>query len=1379
MTLPNVGNQESPDGALVSLSLGADYHGTAALTYSEIGLPPGLSIVATSGLVTGTISATADVSAPYAVNVTASDGTHTAAEAFTWYVDPVVSLNLLNPQANAAGDSVSVQVSASDALNKGLTYSASGLPAGLSIIASTGLLTGTIATTAASAAPYSVTLTAADGTFNSIQTLGWLVSGVSLATIADQENPDGAVISLSTTASYHGSGTVTYSATGLPTGLSIIASTGLLTGTVAATADVAGPYFVSVTASVGTYSSGQGFTWYVDPVVALYGPGDQYNAKGDTVSVQVSGSDSWQKSLTYSATGLPGGLTVGSSTGLITGTITATAALLPSAVTLTAGDGTYSATQVMNWAVAGLTLTWLEDQENFDGDSVTVSLSESYHGSGTVTFSATGLPSGLSMTASNGIISGTVGATADVSSPYEVSVTATDGTVTARQIFDWYIDPVVALNAVSNQSNAAGDSVSVAVVGNDVWNNALTYSLAGQPAGLSIISSSGLLTGTIAASAASATPYVVTVSATDGTYKATETLNWTVLAISLPLVAQLVDLDGDSVSLSMAADYHGTGTLTYSQTGLPLGLTIASTSGLISGSVSATADQSVVYYATVSVTDGTASATEALSWFILPVAQMGPVLNQADATGDTVSVQLLAADVRNNALTYSLSGQPAGASVGSASGLITGTLPASAAAATPYLVTAFATDGTFTATQEFYWTVGNIGLPAPGDQENMDGDVVSLSLAALYHGADTVTYSETGLPTGLSIGSATGLISGTVGTTADLNGPYTVGVTATDGTTTVSEAFTWTIDPVLSLTSVSDQVDALGDTVSLQMSANDSLYNLVSYSATGLPGGFAINAATGLITGFATAGDVTASPYSVTVKASDGIYSASESFKWTIGNIQLASPGNQQNILGDPVSLAATPYYNGTGNVTYSASGLPPGLSVDAGTGAITGTIATTASTTTPYTATLSATDGTNTATQVFTWTMQGLSLPSVGTQYSPPGEQVFLPMAATVQSGTSVTYSAVGLPTGLTIKQQTGDIYGVVQATVSSPYSVTVTGVAGTNTVATTFTWIVKPASPNGSPGEPFAGSYSLNGMQRSAGNGQTQGTGPGGSILAAKQSVDQALPLGLPCGIGPAQQPQASPTTLQSGIAPLSMAQLKSISAQIKKGSVPNADTIKQIVVTYLDTSFRSDGELNFFDPRSWFIEELFRKNGKYLDQPLENTIRKDVTAISLNSRPFQERARVEQYILQIQNPSFAIRDSAKKQFEAFYDTTSFDGQMGARLLLQKALRSAQILEDKRKLARELNGFYQKTFGLLSAGVGESFIKTQDIRVGYRLFLQMVYGFAAYPERPLGKRGLTIATNLSKITNFEDLRIEELYVNFRNYFYGNGSRDFVLRPY
>ncbi|GHE15091.1 putative Ig domain-containing protein [Streptomyces alanosinicus] len=78
----------------------------------------------------------------------------------------------------------------------------------------------------------------------------------------------------------------------------------------------------------------------------------------------------------------------------------------------------------------------------------------------------------------------------------------------------------------------------------------------------------------------------------------------------------------------------------------------------------------------------------------------------------------------------------------------------------------------------------------PGSQSTTTGGSVSLQIHATDSGGASLTYSATGLPTGLSINSSTGLISGTASTA----GTYQVTVTAKDSTgASGSTSFTWTV----------------------------------------------------------------------------------------------------------------------------------------------------------------------------------------------------------------------------------------------------------------------------------------------------------------------------------------------------------------------------------------------------------------------------------------------------------------------------------------------------------------------------------------------------------------------------------------------------------
>src|SRR5208283_3997490 len=106
----------------------------------------------------------------------------------------------------------------------------------------------------------------------------------------------------------------------------------------------------------------------------------------------------------YGATGLPAGLSIISSAALITGTLTSTLTT-PANVTLTASNGSVTNSAAFTWSVVSLNLQ-VSDQSNLDGDSVSLALNGDYHGTGSLTYSITGLPPSVSLNVSTGLING-------------------------------------------------------------------------------------------------------------------------------------------------------------------------------------------------------------------------------------------------------------------------------------------------------------------------------------------------------------------------------------------------------------------------------------------------------------------------------------------------------------------------------------------------------------------------------------------------------------------------------------------------------------------------------------------------------------------------------------------------------------------------------------------------------------------------------------------------------------------------------------------------------------------------------------------------------------------------------------------------------------
>jgi Putative Ig domain len=88
-------------------------------------------------------------------------------------------------------------------------------------------------------------------------------------------------------------------------------------------------------------------------------------------------------------------------------------------------------------------------------------------------------------------------------------------------------------------------------------------------------------------------------------------------------------------------------------------------------------------------------------------------------------------------------------------------------------------------------TGNTVTVTSPGSQTGTVGTAASLQITATDSASgQTLTYSATGLPTGLSINSSSGLISGT----PSAAGTYSVTVTAKDTTgASGSASFTWTI----------------------------------------------------------------------------------------------------------------------------------------------------------------------------------------------------------------------------------------------------------------------------------------------------------------------------------------------------------------------------------------------------------------------------------------------------------------------------------------------------------------------------------------------------------------------------------------------------------
>lgn len=259
-------------------------------------------------------------------------------------------------------------------------------------------------------------------------------------------------------------------------------------------------------------------------------------------------------------------------------------------------------------------------------------------------------------------------------------------------------------------------------------------------------------------------------------------------------------------------------------------------------------------------------------------------------------------------------------------------------------------------------------LTNPGTQSSRVGSAMSLQLQATDSRGTALTFNATGLPPGLLIGQTSGLIAGTPSTL----GTYGVVVTASNGSASASQSFTWTVvSTTPTLVNPGNQSTRLNTQASLQLQGSDPGGDAVTYSATGLPPGLQLTASTGLIRGTATS----TGTYSVRATASNGSASTSQSFTWAVTTTapSLSNPGNQNGTVGVAQSLQLQAADTSGAPLSFSATGLPPGLLVTSSTGLVAG-IPTTAGT---YTVSAIVSNGSLSASQAFTWTISGALPPT------------------------------------------------------------------------------------------------------------------------------------------------------------------------------------------------------------------------------------------------------------------------------------------------------------------------------------------------------------------------------------------------------------------
>ncbi len=1016
-----------------------------------------------------------------------------------------------------------------------VVYTATGVPAGMKLDVTTGIVSGT----PTGAATSTVVVTAKDAasrtaTFTyKIINKGVLALTLSKPTLGVNIGENYASLNAPTATNVGGVGT--YTATGLPDGLSLDASTGALSGSPSSSIpnNTQFPIVVKITDDFdGEWREVNYALTVALPILPADGLRTSYNLRrGVPFVAEVPAFTNAVGDVKYSfrfIAGVPtdwpvraiAGLAIDENTGVVSGT--------PELVGFSTGGTGWMNPSAANWAKSMVRISVVDEtgrsgffdyemglysplSMTLDNPMVGIDFDKAYtglnkpttrYGAGTVSYTATGLPNGLSVNQSTGGIEGKVpSGSYQTGDTFDVVVTGTDSYDGDTADVSYTLTIAEPIEVMAGQTTAyavrVGDTLTVDLPKFGNAFGAVTYTQTGKPGWMSFSSTDGASSGT-ATGPANGT---VTVTLTDS-IKRTATFAYTITsrgALGLAVAPTVDGLDfGKSYSnVNRPTASNVAGNASYEDVGgviASTGLTFNSANGGLSGTISNGLSHGYKFQAVVRLRDSfddlraqlvdkgnvatpagdttpfyrdvtyPLTATEAI------VALPGQTTAYAVRVGDTLTVDLPQFDKIVGTPTFTQTGKPAWLTFSATDGAATGISNVAANNG----VTVTVKDSTLR-TATFTYTVtsrGALGLSLVPPVNGIDFGKTygATNTPTASNVAGTASYEDVGsliASTGLVFNSSTGAFSGqisssfehgdTVQATVRLRDSYdtlrmqliskgNVAAPAGDANPDYREVkYELTAANALVVTpgQKTAYVARVGDTVDTDPVSVDNMIGTPQFAATGVPAGLYFDPATGKLSGTVLA----AGNYTIIVTARDAtLRTATFTYPLTTKGVLALALASPVTDIWQSTGIAYTkinaPTATHVGGVaSYDVTGLPPEFSFDPLTGAISGTIARgTHPNGTSHPLTVTVTDSFDNLTKKVEYTLvlrdapdPTISVDPVGTGYVTTSSDILLP---TITNGkaddvVSLAPGSGQLPPGFSITKN-GSVWQIAKTATS-----------------------------------------------------------------------------------------------------------------------------------------------------------------------------------------------------------------------------------------------------------------------------------------------------------------------------------------------------------